>query len=168
MYWYADERNNAETILQKVLTLNREKTALFFSLFCVNNERMEAAELWIAQFMQEQNAQQIYAGFILILNMMAAGFLSTEMANEISDTLTRWGSELAENPAVEEAQEDAWKNFMKGLSKQAALPEILHFKQLNVLPNQTNAEELLKGARIHELLLERLQHLMEAPDAGVK
>ncbi len=69
---------------------------------------------------------------------------------------------------VEEAQEDAWKNFMKGLSKQAALPEILHFKQLNVLPNQTNAEELLKGARIHELLLERLQHLMEAPDAGVK
>lgn len=91
MYWYADERNNAETILQKVLTLNREKTALFFSLFCVKNERMEAAELWIAQFMQEQNAQQIYAGFILILNMMAAGFLSTEMANEISDTLTRWG-----------------------------------------------------------------------------
>ena len=118
--------------------------------------------------MQEQNAQQVYAGFILILNMMAAGFLSTEMANEISDTLTRWGSELAENPAVEEAQEDVWKNFMKGLSKQAALPEILHFKQLNVLPNQTNAAELLKGARIHELLLKRLQHLMEAPDAGVK
>lgn len=96
---------------------------------------MEAAELWIAQFMQEQNAQQVYAGFILILNMMAAGFLSTEMANKISDTLTRWGSELAENPAVEEAQEDVWKDFMKGLSKQAALPEILHFKQLNVLPN---------------------------------
>ena len=168
MYWYADERNNAETTLQKALALNREKTALFFSLFCVKKERMEAAELWITQFMQEQNAQQVYAGFILILNMMAAGFLSTEMANEISDTLTRWGSELAENPAVEEAQEDAWKNFMKGLIKQAALPEILHFKQLNVLPNQTNAEELLKGARIHELLLERLQHLMEAPDAGVK
>ena len=71
----------------------------------------------------------------MILNMMAAGFLSTEMANKISDTLTRWGSELAENPAVEEAQEDVWKDFMKGLSKQAALPEILHFKQLNVLPN---------------------------------
>lgn len=104
----------------------------------------------------------------MILNMMAAGFLSTEMANKISDTLTRWGSELAENPAVEEAQEDVWKDFMKGLSKQAALPEILHFKQLNVLPNQTNAAELLKAARIHELLLERLQHLMEAPDAGVK
>lgn len=61
----------------------------------------------------------------MILNMMAAGFLSTEMANKISDTLTRWGSELAENPAVEEAQEDVWKDFMKGLSKQAALPEIL-------------------------------------------
>ena len=29
MYWYADERNNAETTLQKALTLNRDKTALF-------------------------------------------------------------------------------------------------------------------------------------------
>ena len=38
MYWYADERNNAETTLQKALTLNREKTALFFSLFCVKNQ----------------------------------------------------------------------------------------------------------------------------------
>lgn len=35
MYWYTDERNNAETTLQKALALNREKTALFFSLFCV-------------------------------------------------------------------------------------------------------------------------------------
>lgn len=64
MYWYADERNNAETTLQKALALNREKTALFFSLFCVKNGRMEAAELWVARLcrnrMHSRSMQDLY------------------------------------------------------------------------------------------------------------
>lgn len=171
IYWFMDERSNAEETLSRALELDDRKTSLFFALVCIKYKRLEAADLWIERYMLHNTAYEVHGDFIWLLNAMGMRMLSSKASEYISSKIKEWETVLSADSDLENNATAYWNGYMHEIISSETLPDILDFHQLKVLPPEgadNTASALLHGAKLHKSLRERLSKISGGESGNVR
>ena len=120
IYWLADEQEKARQALQRALQADDQKTSLFFFLVLLREKRNQAADIWLARYLDQQHPLQLASHFQYCLESYTDGWLSSTMRRQMEHMLSVWLQEQSQNAALIEAQMQTWRDW---LEKERRLPK---------------------------------------------
>lgn len=168
VFWFCDKPEEARRALARALSLDREKTALFFLLAGSWQQRTAMQRQWLDACLRLLVATRVPGAFLYVLELGMQGALPTDCLDRLNRTTEEWKKTLAFDEEGETRQREHWRQQFRKFRDGVQVPEIDQYQYLNGM-NGTTAAALLRGAllaRPVEQFVDRHTHgepLAEAP-----
>ena len=145
VFWFCDKPEEARRALARALSLNREKTALFFLLAGAWQQRPAMMRQWLEAYLRPLAATRVPGDFLYALEAGLRGCLPPDVLDLLNRTTEGWKETLSADEDTETRQRDAWRQQFQQFRDGVQLPDIDHYQYLDGL-NGTTAAALLQGA----------------------
>lgn len=161
VFWFCDKPEEARRALARALSLNREKTALFFLLAGSWQQRPAMQRQWLETYLRLLSATRVPGDFCYALELGLQGALPNDCLDLLNRTTEAWKETLSTDEETETRQREAWRQQFLKFRDGVQLPEIDQYQYLDGL-NGTTASALLQGA----LLSRPVQQFVERHTGG--
>lgn len=161
VFWFCDRPEEARRALARALSLNREKTALFFLLAGASQQRPAMERQWLDLYLRQLAATRVPGDFLYVLEAGVRGCLPPDALDLLNRTTEGWKETLARDETVETRQRDAWHKQFLQFRDGVQVPDIDQYQYLDELDG-TTAASLLQGA----LLARPVEQFVERHSGG--
>lgn len=161
--WINDNRELAETAVKEAIKRDDEKTSLLFSLICRRANRKPASLKWAHRYMCNQDEENLDRQTIIIIDAFSSGLLGVDSEGLISQKLADWLDKIIEKPGFSENQIEQWSEAISLYAPTTIENKVSYPYLKKYSPTWPRIEEVMKGAYLHENLLNYFVTIFSKP-----
>lgn len=157
--WISDKRELAENAVKEALRRDDEKTSLLFALVCRRAGRKTASLKWTERYFSHQNEEELDRETIIIIDAFASGLLGVDTEGLILKQLMDWLTAISTKEGYEKQLISQWSDAIK---LHVPLDIAGNYPYLKKYSSTWDILKMvLKGANLHEAILEYFQKIFE-------
>lgn len=158
--WINDDRKTAEAAVKEALSIDEDKTALFFALVCRRAGRMDSCNQWMVRYLRSQDPEQLDMRCVFMLDAYANGLLGNSSHGSVFDYMNEWVDILSQKDNFEQKQISNWN---KVVSSCMTMPDKNYRAIEEFCTNKKVYIAKLSTAYLHGNLFEYIDNIMSAP-----